>query len=53
MLSKNVGGYLSIPIIAVNPGKNGRQNRPFCQMLCRVRYFYAFYTIYVYEGRRL
>ena len=36
-----------IPKNAVNPGKNGRQNRAFCQMLCSVMFCDAFYTIRV------
>ena len=33
------------PENAVNPGKNGRQNRKFCQMFCRDQIYVAFYTI--------
>ena len=32
------------PKNAVNPGKNGRQNRKFCQMFCRDQIVDAFYT---------
>ena len=35
------------PENAVNPGKNGRQNLSFRQMLCSVRFCDAFYTIKV------
>ena len=35
------------PENAVNPGKNGRQNLSFCQMLCSVRFCDAFYSIQV------
>ena len=33
------------PKNAVNPGKNGRQNRKVCQMFCRDQIVDAFYTI--------
>ena len=33
------------PENAANPGKNGRQNRTFCQMFCRDQIIDALYTI--------
>ena len=35
----------SNPKNAVNPGKNGRQNRKFCQIFCRDQIIDVFYTI--------
>ena len=38
-----------IPKNAINPGKNGRQNLVFCQMLSSV-HFLMLFIIYAYDG---